>query len=236
MTFTAAKGPYAPAARERLYGVYPALVRDVVDPDNQGRVQVELPWVSEQDGGTALAWARLSTLMAGGDRGSWFIPEVGDEVFVAFMAADPRWPVVIGALWNGIDAPPETMDNGGENNIRSITSRSGHKLTFDDTGGAEKLEIQTQAGHVFTLDDAAGGEITLRHLGGAAIKIDSSGTVSITALNQVNVEAPAGMQITAAMVTVDAALAKFSGVVQSEAVITNAVVSSTYTPGAGNIW
>mgnify|MGYP002130255325 CR=1 FL=1 len=120
--------------RPRLYGVYPALVTDVQDPDNQGRVQIKLPLVEEADGATALAWARLATLMAGGDRGSWFIPEVDDEVLVAFTAGDPRRPVVIGALWNGVDAPPETMDSA--NNVRSVTSRSGHKLSFDDTAGA----------------------------------------------------------------------------------------------------
>jgi uncharacterized protein involved in type VI secretion and phage assembly len=69
--------------RPRLYGVYPALVTDVQDPDNQGRVQIKLPFVEESDGATALAWARLATLMAGGDRGTWFIPEVNDEVLVA---------------------------------------------------------------------------------------------------------------------------------------------------------
>ena len=66
--------------RPRLYGVYPALVTDVQDPDAQGRVQVRLPFVEESDGGSALAWARLATLMAGAGRGSWFIPEVDDEV------------------------------------------------------------------------------------------------------------------------------------------------------------
>ena len=79
--------------RPRLFGVYPALVTDVQDPDNQGRVQIKLTFVEENDGATALAWARLATLMAGGDRGSWFIPEVDDEVLVAFTAGDPRRPV-----------------------------------------------------------------------------------------------------------------------------------------------
>ena len=87
----------APAGeRPRLYGVYPAIVTDVQDPDSQGRVQIRLPFVEESDGGSALAWARLATLMAGADRGTWFIPEVDDEVLVAFTAGDPRRPVVIG--------------------------------------------------------------------------------------------------------------------------------------------
>ena len=225
----------APAGeRPRLYGVYPAIVTDVQDPDSQGRVQIRLPFVEESDGGSALAWARLATLMAGADRGTWFIPEVDDEVLVAFTAGDPRRPVVIGALWNGVDTPPESMDSA--NNIRSITSRSGHTLTFDDTAGAEKVELKTKGGHTFTLDDAAGGTVTLKHSNGATVKIDAAGNIEITANVKVKITAPAGLDVTAAMVTVDAAMSKFSGVVKADTVITNSVVSSSYTPGAGNVW
>jgi uncharacterized protein involved in type VI secretion and phage assembly len=220
--------------RPRLFGVYPALVTDVQDPDNQGRVQIKLPFVEESDGGSALAWARLATMMAGGNRGTWFIPEVDDEVLVAFTAGDPRRPVVIGALWNGVDAPPETMDSA--NNVRSVTSRSGHKLTFDDTAGAEKVELKTNGGHTFTLDDAAGGTVTLTHSNGATIKIDATGNIEITANVKVKINAPAGLDVTAAMVTVNAAMSSFSGVVKADTVITNSVVSASYTPGAGNVW
>jgi uncharacterized protein involved in type VI secretion and phage assembly len=220
--------------RHRLYGVYPALVTDVQDPDGQGRVQIRLPFVEETDGGAALAWARLATLMAGGERGTWFIPEPDDEVLVAFTAGDPRRPVVIGALWNGVDAPPESMDS--DNNIRSVTSRSGHKLSFDDTAGAEKIVLETQGGHTLTLDDGAGGTVTLEHSNGAKIRIDAAGNIDITANVKVKVQAPAGLDVTAAMVTVDAAMSKFSGVVKADTVITNSVVSASYTPGAGNVW
>ena len=220
--------------RQRLYGVYPALVTDVQDPDNQGRVQIKLPFVPDADGGTALAWARLATLMAGNGRGSWFIPDVNDEVLVAFTAGDPRRPVVIGALWNGVDAPPETMDSA--NNVRSVTCRSGHTLTFDDTAGAEKVEVKTNGGHTLTLDDAAGGTVTLAHSNGATIKIDAAGNIEITANVKIKINAPAGLEVTAAMVTVNAGMSNFSGVVKADTVITNSVVSASYTPGAGNIW
>lgn len=236
MIFGVLNGPLHPAAdgRARLYGVYPALVTDVQDPDGQGRVQIELPFVNGEDGPGATAWARLATFMAGNGRGSWFIPEPDDEVLVAFVAGDPRRPVVIGGLWNGVDAPPETMD--ADNNVRSVTSRAGHRLTFDDTSGAEKVVLETTGGHRLELDDASGGTVTLTHSNGAKIEIDSSGKVAVTANAKVTIDAPAGLDVTAAMVNVDAAMSKFSGVVKADTVITNAVVSASYTPGAGNVW
>lgn len=227
-------GTVVPFPRPRLYGVYPAIVRDVQDPDSQGRVKVELPFVASDDAAPAQAWARLATMMAGAERGSWFIPEVEDEVLVAFTAGDPSRPIVLGALWNGSDAPPETMDS--DNNRRSITSRSGHRLLFDDSAGAEKLLIETQGGHKLTLDDASGGTVTLEHSSGAKITIDVSGKVEITANSKVVINAAAQLSVTAGMVTVDAGMSKFSGVVKCDTLITNAVISSSYTPGAGNVW
>jgi uncharacterized protein involved in type VI secretion and phage assembly len=219
--------------RQVFGGVYPAIVRDVQDPDQQGRVKVELPWLGA-GAGNAQAWARLATLMAGNDRGTWFVPEVDDEVLVAFMAGDPSRPFVIGALWNGQDAPPEQMDS--QNNIRSITSRSGHRVLLDDTAGAEKVELETQGGHKLTLDDAAGGSITLEHSNGVKLKMDAVGNVELTANVKVTVNAPAQLSVSAGMVQVDAGMSTFSGVVKCDTLITNSVISSSYTPGAGNVW
>lgn len=233
MTFPDPKGAFPGKERSRLLGMYPAVVVDVVDPDAQGRVKLRFPWLPVDD--AAEPWARLSTLMAGADRGTWFIPEVDDEVLVAFLAGDPRHPIVVGALWNGQDAPPETMDGAGDNNIRSITSRSGHVLTFDDSSGAEKVVVESQGGHIIELDDGT-SQVKLTHSGGQTITMDAAGNIAISATAQVTVDAPAGMTVTAAMVTVDAALSKFSGVVQCDTLITNTVVSATYTPGAGNVW
>jgi uncharacterized protein involved in type VI secretion and phage assembly len=219
---------------DRLVGVYPALVTDVQDPDGQGRVRVSLPFVNGAEGPQASTWARLATFMAGADRGSWFIPEVNDEVLVAFLAGDARHPVVIGALWNGVDTPPETMD--ADNNLRSLTSRSGHRLLFDDTAAQEKVVLETQGGHRLTLDDAAGGTVTLNHSNGASVTIDVAGKITVTALSEVAITAPAGMTVTAPTLRVQAALTEFSGVVRSGVLITGSVVSPAYTPGAGNIW
>lgn len=74
----------------RFYGVYPALVTDLADPEGQGRVKVRLPWSPDSDGGVYEVWARLTTLMGGRNRGSWFVPDVEDEVLVVFQAGDTR--------------------------------------------------------------------------------------------------------------------------------------------------
>lgn len=217
-----------------LHDVHIAIVTDLNDPKSLGRVKVKFPWMPRAE--ETAVWARIATLMAGGDRGTWFIPEVDDEVLVAFVAGDPASPVVLGGLWNGAQTPPETMDGAGNNDIRSVTSRAGHKLTFDDTAGQERVEITTQGGHTVTLDDAAGGTITIAHSNGAKIEIDASGSVKVTANARVTVDAPAQVNVTTGMLNVDAAMSKFSGVVKCETLITNAVVSSSYTPGAGNVW
>jgi uncharacterized protein involved in type VI secretion and phage assembly len=214
-------------------GVYPAIVRDVQDPDGLGRVKVELPTLGT-GAANAVAWARLATMMAGRDRGTWFIPEVDDEVLVAFEAGNPSRPYVIGALWNGQDQPPETMD--AQNNIRSITSRSGHRIVLDDTSAFEKVRITTQGGHRLVLSDTMNGEITLEHSNGVKLKMDIVGNIELSANVKVTINAPGQLSVSAGMVQVDAGISRFSGVVQCDTLITNSVVSASYTPGAGNVW
>jgi uncharacterized protein involved in type VI secretion and phage assembly len=215
------------------FGVYPAVVVDVADPDGQGRVRVRLPWSPDTGEDAYEAWARIATLMAGGGRGSWFIPEVEDEVLVSFEAGNPARPYVVGALWNGTDDPPESMDGSGENNLRTIKSRSGIILQFDDTGASEKLTIETPAGQSVVLDDGE-RSVTVRDANGNSATFDSGG-VTVDAAAKVTVNAST-IEMSAGMVTVNAGMSKFSGVVQADTVITNSVVSSSYTPGAGNIW
>src|SRR5512140_3404016 len=79
----------------RWYGCHVAQVTDIKDPDGQGRVKVTLPWSADADGGRYEAWARLATLMAGNNRGAWFVPDVNDEVLVVFEGGDPRRPYVV---------------------------------------------------------------------------------------------------------------------------------------------
>jgi uncharacterized protein involved in type VI secretion and phage assembly len=127
----------------KIYGVVPAIVTNNKDPDGLARIKVKFPWMGEAKESETF-WARVATFMAGNERGSYFIPEVDDEVLVAFENGDINYPYMIGALWNGKDKPTEKNDDG-KNDIRSFTSRSGHKITFDDKDGEEKIIIKDKS-------------------------------------------------------------------------------------------
>jgi len=146
--------PQDPHQSGKIYGVVVGIVTNNKDPENNGRVKVRFPWLSDTEESW---WARIATLMAGPKRGAYFLPEVNDEVLVAFDHGDVRFPYVLGALWNGKDNSPE--NNGdGENNIRAIHSRSGHVITLDDKQSSENVQVKTSSGHVLRLDDKSGGE------------------------------------------------------------------------------
>jgi len=216
----------------RWYGVAPAIVTDISDPDGQGRVKVKLPWSPDGAGGQGYeAWARIATLFAGNNRGSWFIPDVDDEVLVAFEHGDPRRPYVLGGLWNGKDSPPESMS--GKNYKKVIRSRNGVKITLDDQDGQESLKLETPGGQKLTMKDGPGA-VTIEDSNGNSVKLEAAG-ITVTASAKVTVNA-SQVAVSAGMVTVDAGMSKFSGVVQADTVIANSVVSASYTPGAGNIW
>ncbi len=218
--------------QERLYGLYPALVSDIKDPDGLGRVKVTLP--QTPDTATSYeAWARLATMMAGNNRGSWFVPDENDEVLVGFEGGDPRRPYVVGALWNEKHTPPQAMDGAGRNAKKVLRSRNGVKVTLDDTDGQEQLVLETPGGQKVTLKDGAGA-VLLEDSNGNAIKLEPSG-ITITASAKVTVNASTA-EISVGMLTVDAGMSTFSGVVKADTVITNSVVSGSYTPGVGNIW
>ena len=215
----------------RWYGVYPALVTSLNDPDGQGRVKVTLPWSPDTGSGRYEAWARVATLMAGKNRGSWFIPDVNDEVLVAFEGGDARRPYVLGGLWNGKDTPPQGMD--GNNSHKVLRSRNGVKITLDDTDGRETLTLETPAGQKVTLKDGP-GSVEVADSNGNSVKLDTSG-ITVNASAKVTINASTA-DLSAGMVNVNAGMAKFSGVVQADTVITNSIIAASYTPGAGNIW
>jgi uncharacterized protein involved in type VI secretion and phage assembly len=133
------------------------IVTNNVDPMKLGRVKVKFPWLSDTHESD---WVRIATLMAGRDRGAFFLPDIGDEVLVAFDHGDFEHPYVIGALWNGVDKPPETNADG-KNNIKKIKSRSGHEIILDDSAGAEKIQIKDNTGLNSILLDPVKNSITI---------------------------------------------------------------------------
>ncbi len=151
------------------------LVSSVDDPDKLGRVQVTFPWLSEDNRST---WARLATLHAGPGRGSYFLPEVDDEVLVAFNHGDPRDPYIIGFLWNGVDTPPNrdipTPD------VRRLRTKSGHQLDFDDRSQKERIHLKSSQGHEVLLDDKRDqgpeAKISAVTRGGHAVLLDDKPT------------------------------------------------------------
>ncbi|HEX6480730.1 MAG TPA: phage baseplate assembly protein V [Ktedonobacteraceae bacterium] len=218
----------------RWYGVYPALVNNIKDdPEGLGRIRVTLPWSPDTGNSHYEAWARVATLMGGNNRGTWFIPDVNDEVLIVFEGGDPRRPYVIGGLWNGKDAPPQKMDGAGKNNQKVIRSRNGVKITVDDSDGQESLTLETPGGQKVILKDGP-GSIEVSDSNGNSFKMESSG-ITITSSGKVTISATT-MEISAGQVSVNAGMSKFSGVVQADTGIFSSVVSASYTPGAGNIW
>lgn len=215
-----------------LHAAYLAKVVDLNDPANLNRVQVRLIGFDDVANQDAAVWARVVCPFAGNNRGAFLIPDVDDEVLVVFHNGDPNYPLVIGGLWNGSSTSPENIQSG-QNRYKVIRSKNGVKLTLDDSQGQETFIAETPGGQKVTLKDGP-GTITIEDANGNSIKLDSSG-ITINAAANVKVTA-AKVDVSAGMVNVDAAMAKFSGVVQCQTLISTSVVSSSYTPGAGNIW
>jgi uncharacterized protein involved in type VI secretion and phage assembly len=151
----------------RVHGVVVGVVTDNKDPDSLGRVKVKLPWL---DGDAESTWARVASPMAGKERGLFYLPEVDDEVLLAFEHGSMDYPYVLGALWNGKDAPPET-NSDGKNNKRLIKSRAGMTILLDDTDGSEKVEIA----------DKDGNEKIVIDMSGKKVSLTSSGDIELTA-------------------------------------------------------
>lgn len=129
------------------------IVTNNSDADNLGRVKIKFPFLADD---SESFWARIATPMGGSSRGFLYLPEVNDEVLVAFEHGDIHRPYIIGGLWNGQDNPPETNDKAVVNNQvvhRLIKTRIGHSLLFDDTDGKGEIISTTCGAHTFTLND-----------------------------------------------------------------------------------
>jgi uncharacterized protein involved in type VI secretion and phage assembly len=192
-------------------GVAIALVTQNQDPEGLCRVKVSFPW---QERPRESYWARLAMPMAGAGRGVVLIPEVGDEVLVAFEREDVRFPYVLGALWNGKDKPPLANDDG-RNDKRTLHSRKHHYLLFDD-GAMGAVELRHEKGRKVVLDDTGfrvedergntvrvdsnSGSMTIEAKGALTLK---GATVSIEATGTLELKASATLTIRGSLVTIN---------------------------------
>ena len=215
-----------------LSAAHLARVVSLDDPLSLNRVQIRLLSYMGLDGQDLPLWARVVCPFAGNDRGAFLMPDIDDEVLVVFQQGDPRYPLVLGGLWSGANAAPASIGASG-NITKRIRSKNGIRITLEDQQGQETLTLETPGGQTVTLKDGPGA-ITLEDSNGNSVKLETSG-ITVQASSTVTVQA-SKVDVTAGMVNVDAAMAKFSGVVKCEVLQATTVVATTYTPGAGNIW
>jgi uncharacterized protein involved in type VI secretion and phage assembly len=157
---------------QRVFGIVTAKVDRVGD---DGTCRLKFHGMNGQDDDDVSAPARVASPMASSQYGAYFFPEQGDEVVVAFHAGDTNLPIILGSVYNSDNQPPNQANQSSSNNCRTIVSRSGHQLTFDDTSGSQKVTIQTQGGHSIVLDDTSGQmKITITSAGGRSITVDDA--------------------------------------------------------------
>ena len=186
-----------------FYGVYPARVTDIVDPDQQGRVKVRLPGVPDTGDSNYEAWARLATMMAGNNRGTFFIPDVDDEVLVAFEHGDISRPFVIGGLYNGKDKPNlgNGLFNQGKVKRNGFVSRKGHKFVFFEDQSKSGIALITSDGKIKVSLNETNTEIHIECQGKVLIKaqgdmnLESSGSLTLKGDNGVKVNSGATVEI-----------------------------------------
>ena len=193
-------------AQGRLKGVVPAIVTNLSDPDNLGRVRVKYPWLGDE---IESWWIRIATPMAGAERGLMYLPEVNDEVLVAFEHGDANHPYIVGALWNNTDKPPKQNSEAvasGKVNLRTLKTRCGHLIVLDDSEGKEQISVTSKSGHTVILDDTNGSEkITVKDKTGNnkmvidsasnSMKIDVNGDFVVNAKGKITMNSTQDMSL-----------------------------------------
>lgn len=213
-----------------------ANVVDVNDPDHRNRIQVRLSNVDGATNQNGAVWARVAVPFAGARKGAFFFPDVGDEVLVVHLSGDPRYPVVIGGLWNGRDVAPDSFGGSGDSVDRwTITGKAGTKIAIveDSTGPTVQFTTPGQLSGTFT--DSGGGSIEFTNGEQTSVKIDASGVTVNAPTAQVQITAAASATLTAPTLTVNAASSTFNGDVTCFTLNATTVKSAVYTPGAGNL-
>ncbi len=191
-----------PAGERGGLGVAIALVTNNKDPESRARVKVKFPWLADD---VESDWARVVGIGAGADRGWYCLPEVNDEVLVAFENGDVARPLVIGGLWNGQDKPPLPIGKALENgkvSQRGFITRAGHRLVFTD-GAGKGIVLETASGHRLTLDEekkkvvleTAGGQILTLDDAKKEIALESTANLTIKSGANLNIEATGSLSL-----------------------------------------
>lgn len=216
-----------------------ALVTSVQDVGETGRIEVRLLGYDATETQDAVLSARVCVPVAGGERGAFFIPDVGDEVVVSFINGDPRQAVVLGALWNGQNKPAEQLGGDGRQVDRwTLVGKRGTRIAIVEEGDGAVIRLSTHDASgrdvaFCQISRAENGHIELS-AGGSRLRIDQSG-VTIETNGDLSARANA-TALRSSTVDVTSAQSSFSGGVTAASVTTPSVVGSTYTPGAGNVW
>jgi Rhs element Vgr protein len=172
-----------------IQGLQIGIVTDLEnDPDTQDRIRVRLPIIDTNEDGV---WSRVACLDAGNNRGTFFRPEIGDEVIVGFLNNDPRNPIVLGML--NSSSKPAPLQSSNQNNEKGYVSRSGMKMIFNDD--EKSLKIETPAGKkitvsesdaIMTLEDENGNKISMDS---SAVTVQSAANISLKATGDLTIEA-----------------------------------------------
>jgi phage baseplate assembly protein V len=196
--------PRSRSTDQRYYGVSEALVTAVDDPQKLGRVKLKFPWF---DPNMESEWCRVRQFYAGNQYGAFFIPELGDEVLVAFIHGDMRLPIILGGLYNGQDKPPSYR--ASDKDEKMICTKGGHCIVLDDTGGKEKIRIVDAKGENSIVIDTVANSITIKSnkgkliLDAQGIEINSGLGIEVKAKTNIKVEATTTMDLKGATVNIN---------------------------------
>lgn len=175
-------------------GIYTAVVTNNNDPDKLGRVKVKYPWFSND---VESNWVRVIIPGAGKSRGSFWVPQVNDEVLVAFEHGNFNYPYVLGGLYSTKYPPMSDIGSSSKDVVTKKVwrSESGHIILMDDAKDSKKIELQTADGHVLTLDDK-NKKIELKTKGGKGIVIDDQGNkITVSGPNTIEIKSNGGITI-----------------------------------------
>ncbi|HEY9698913.1 MAG TPA: type VI secretion system tip protein VgrG [Trichocoleus sp.] len=208
--------PKAAALLPGINGLQVGIVTSNEDPDGEDRVRVRMPLVDDGEEGT---WARVATLDAGKERGTFFRPEIGDEVVLGFLNDDPRQAVILGMFHSS--ANPAPLKGSDDNHEKLFQSRSKLKLYFNDD--KKVIRLETPAGNKITLsedekaialEDQNGNKILMNQDGitinssqaivlkaGTEIKIESGTALNVKGGTQLKLEGTAGVDLTSTAIT-----------------------------------